>query len=131
MRSSNRGLANHLAVSAILEPKTGKLKEWRLVTNLPAEHLGRVPKLYGQRMSPEEVHRDSKRGFAVSGFGLGHLGRLRLDRLERLIFMWGLIYGYLVLVAETKGGVTVDMSTSNLTLGPTTSHVLFAVCHSA
>src|SRR5436190_12248317 len=33
--------------------------------------------------------------------------------------------GWLVLVAETKGGVTVDMSTSNLTLGPTTSRVLF------
>lgn len=91
----------NLAVSAIREPKTGKLKEWRLVTNLTAEHLGRVPKLYAQRMSPEEVHRDSKRGFAVSGMGLCHLGRLRPDRLERLIFMWGLIYGYLVLVAET------------------------------
>jgi hypothetical protein len=29
------------------------------------------------------------------------MGRLRPDRLERLIFMVGLIYGYLVLVAET------------------------------
>jgi hypothetical protein len=91
----------HLAVSAILDPKRLKVEEWRLVTNLEAEYLGRVPKLYGQRMPPEEVHRDSKRGYAVSGFGLCHLGRLRSDRLERLIFMVGLIYGYLVLVAET------------------------------
>jgi hypothetical protein len=91
----------HLAVSAILEPKTLTVKEWRLVTNLPAEHLGRVPKLYAHRMPPEEVHRDSKRGFAVSGFGLCHLGRLRPDRLERLICMFSLIYGFLVLVAET------------------------------
>jgi Transposase DDE domain len=91
----------HLAVSAILDPQTLKVEEWRLVTNLPVEHLGRVPKLYGQRMPPEEVHRDSKRGYGVSGFGLCLLGRLRPDRLERLIFMVGLIYGYLVLVAET------------------------------
>jgi hypothetical protein len=91
----------HLAVSAILEPKTLMVKEWRLVTNLPAEHLRRVPKLYAQRMPPEEVHRDSKRGYGVSGFGLCHLGRLRPDRLERLIFMFSLIYGFLVLVAET------------------------------
>lgn len=91
----------HLAVSAILDPKTLQVKEWRLVTNLPAEHLGQVPKLYTHRMAPEEVHRDSKRGFAVSGFGLCHLGRLRLDRLERLIFIFSLIYGFLVLVAET------------------------------
>jgi Transposase DDE domain len=91
----------HLAVSAIRDPKTLKVEEWRLVTNLPAEQLWRVPKLYAHRMPPEEVHRDSKRGFGVSGFGLSHLGRLRPDRLERLIFMFSLIYGYLVLVAET------------------------------
>jgi hypothetical protein len=91
----------HLAVSAILDAQTLTVKEWRLVTNLAVEHLGRVPQLYAQRMPPEEVHRDSKRGFAVSGFGLCHLGRLRPDRLERLIFMFSLIYGFLVLVAET------------------------------
>jgi hypothetical protein len=91
----------HLAVSALLDPKTLKVEEWRLVTNLPVEDLGRVPKLYGQRMPPEEVHRDSKRGYAISGMGLCAMGRLRPDRLERLIFMFGLIYGYLVLVAET------------------------------
>src|SRR5436190_2575232 len=33
--------------------------------------------------------------------------------------------GWLVLVAQSKGGVTVDLSTSNLTLGPSTSRVLF------
>jgi hypothetical protein len=71
----------HLAVSAIRDPKTLTVEEWRLVTNLPVEHLGPVPKLYGQRMPPEEVHRDSKHGFAVSGFGLCHMGRLRADRL--------------------------------------------------
>jgi DDE family transposase len=94
-------LSLHLAVSAIRDPKTLAVEEWRLVTNLPVEQLGRVPKLYGQRMPPEEVHRDSKRGFAVSGMGLCHLGRLRPDRLERLIGMFSLIYAYLVLVAET------------------------------
>jgi hypothetical protein len=92
----------HLAVSAILDPKTLKIKEWRLVTNLAQDHLGRVVKLYGQRMVPEGVHRDAKRGHAVSGFGLSHMGRLRADRLERLVFMFSLIYGFLVLVAETE-----------------------------
>src|SRR2546429_195751 len=33
--------------------------------------------------------------------------------------------GWLVLVAQTRGGVTVDLSTTNLTLGPSTSRVLF------
>jgi hypothetical protein len=78
------------------------VKEWRLVTNLSPEHLGRVVKLYGQRMVPEGVHRDAKRGQAVSGFGLSHMGRLRADRLERLVFMFSLIYGFLVLIAETE-----------------------------
>jgi hypothetical protein len=50
----------------------------------------------------EGVHRDSKRGHFVSGFALSHLARMRKDRLERLIFMLGLIYGFLVLVAETE-----------------------------
>jgi hypothetical protein len=95
-------LALHLAVSAILDPKTLKVKEWRLVTNLPAEHLWRVVKLYSQRMVPEGVHRDAKRGALVSGFGLSHMGRLRVDRLERLVFMFSLIYGFLVFVAETE-----------------------------
>src|SRR3954466_3258683 len=33
--------------------------------------------------------------------------------------------GWLVLVAQSKGGVTIDMTTSNLTLGPTTNRGLF------
>jgi hypothetical protein len=61
-----------------------------------------VPALYAYRMSPEGVHRDSKRGHFVSGFALSHLARMRKDRLERLIFMLGLIYGFIVLVAETE-----------------------------
>lgn len=92
----------HLVVSAILDPKTLQVKEWRLVTNLATEQLGRVVKLYGQRMVPEGVHRDAKRGAGVSGFGLSHMGRLRADRLERLVFMFSLIYGFLVFVAETQ-----------------------------
>jgi len=53
-------------------------------------------------MSPEEVHGDAKRGHGVSGFGLSHLGRLRIDRLERYLLMFSMIYGFLVLVAETQ-----------------------------
>jgi len=92
----------HLAVTAIFDPRTSKVRAWRLVTNLAEEHLPRVAKLYGLRMSPEEVHRDAKRGYGVSGFGLSHLGRLRLDRLERYLLMFSMIYGFLVLVAETE-----------------------------
>lgn len=66
------------------------------------EELDQVPGWYRLRMSPEETHRDSKRGYAVSGFALSHLGRLRLDRLERYLFFVGLIVRFLVLVAETQ-----------------------------
>jgi len=48
------------------------------------------------------MQRDSKRGHAVSGFALSHLGRMRVDRLERYLFFLGLIYCFLVLVAETQ-----------------------------
>lgn len=92
----------HLAVTAIFDPRENKNKAWRLVTNLAEEHLPRIAKLYGLRMSPEEVHRDAKRGHGVSGFGLAHLGRLRIDRLERYLLMFSMIYGFLVLVAETQ-----------------------------
>lgn len=91
----------NLVITATLDPKTAQVNEWRLVTNLAEEQLGRVPRLYAQRMQPEGVHRDGKRGFAVSGFGLNALGRLRADRLERYLLMFSLIYGFLVLVAET------------------------------
>jgi hypothetical protein len=93
--------ALHLAVSAKLDPKTGKPSEWRLVTNLPEKHLPHVPRLYPQRMSPEETHWDYKRGYAVAGFGLCHLDRMRQDRLERYMLIMALVACFLVLVAET------------------------------
>jgi hypothetical protein len=92
----------HLAVTAKLDPKTGKRAEWRLVTNLSEEHLRRVPRLYGQRMSPEETHRDYKRGYAVAGFALSHLGRMRKDRLQRYLLVVALLSCFLVLLAETE-----------------------------
>ena len=92
----------HLAVTAARDRKSGEIAEWLLVTNVPEEALDQVPGWYRLRMSPEETHRDSKRGYAVSGFALGHLGRLRADRLERYLFFVGLIVGFLVLVAETQ-----------------------------
>jgi hypothetical protein len=92
----------HLVVSAALDLKTGNVSEWRLVTNLPEAQLVRVPKLYAARMQPEGTHLDVKRGHFVSGFALSHLSRMRPDRLERLLFMLGLVYGFLVLVAETQ-----------------------------
>jgi hypothetical protein len=95
-------LALHLAVTAKLDPKSGQRREWRLVTNLPEEELRRVPRLYAQRMSPEEVHRDCKRGHFVSGFALSHLGRMRRDRLQRYLLIVALIACFLVLIAETQ-----------------------------
>jgi hypothetical protein len=92
----------HLVVTAKAEPKTGKRLEWRLVTNVAVEQLRHVPRLYAQRMSPEEVHRDCKRGHAVGGFGLSHLGRMRADRLQRLMLVLALLACFLVLVAETE-----------------------------
>ena len=52
-------------------------------------------------MTPEQTYRDSKRGHAANGFALGHLGRLRLDRLERLVFLASLVYSFLVLLGHT------------------------------
>jgi hypothetical protein len=93
-------LALHLVVSGAWD-QHGKPSEWRLLTNLPAAELRHVPKWYGDRMSPEETHRDCKRGHFVSGFALSHLERMRADRLERYLFLLGLIYCFLILVAET------------------------------
>lgn len=95
-------LPMHLAVTAERDRKTGEVSEWLLVSNVSEEALEQVPGWYRLRMSPEETHRDSKRGYAVSGFALSHLGRLRLDRLQRYLFFLGLIVGFLVLVAETQ-----------------------------
>lgn len=92
----------HLAVTAKLDPKTGKRCEWRLITNLEEADLPHVPRLYAFRMSPEETHRDYKRGYAVGGFGLAHLGRMRRDRLQRYLLILALISCFLVLVAETE-----------------------------
>ncbi len=92
----------HLVVSAKFNPAQGDLREWRLITNLPEERLRRAPRLYRHRMTPEEVHRDTKHGHFLSGFALSHLGRLRHDRFQRLLFMLSLDYGFLVLVAEAE-----------------------------
>lgn len=100
--TQERRLPVHLAVTAKADLKTGKRMEWRLVTNLSVEHLPRVPRLYGQRMSPEETHRDCKRGYAVAGFALCHLGRMRKDRLQRYLLIVALIACFLVLIAETE-----------------------------
>jgi hypothetical protein len=91
----------HLVVSGGWDAKKGAPVEWRLITNLPEALLPRAAKLYRARMQPEETHRDCKRGHFVSGFALSHLGRMRRDRLERYLFLLGLIYCFLILVAET------------------------------
>lgn len=91
----------HLVVAGSWDPKTGQPVEWRLLTNLPEALLPQCPRLYRDRMHPEETHRDCKRGHFVSGFALSHLGRMRADRLERYLFLLGLIYCFLILVAET------------------------------
>lgn len=92
----------HLVVTAMLDLKTAKRLEWRLVTNMAVEYLPHVPRLYGQRMSPEETHRDLKRGASVAGFALCHLGRMRADRLQRYLLIVALIACFLVLIAETE-----------------------------
>jgi hypothetical protein len=83
-------------------PATGRgaNRRWLLVTNLPTEYLPVATGLYRHRMQPEQTHRDCKRGHFVSGFALGHLRRMRPDRIERLVFCLGLIYAFLHLVAE-------------------------------
>ncbi|MGH7412521.1 MAG: hypothetical protein ACREJ6_15890, partial [Candidatus Methylomirabilis sp.] len=98
----NERLPVHLVVTARRDAKSGEESQWRLVTNVGEAHLGKVSHWYAQRMAPEEVHRDSKRGHFVSGFALSHLGRMRADRLERYVFFLGLFYCFLVLVAETE-----------------------------
>ena len=75
---------------------------WILVTNLPEAQLPEATRLYRHRMQPEQTHRDSKRGHFVAGFALGHLRKMRPDRLERLDFCLGLGYACLNLLAEAK-----------------------------
>lgn len=100
--TSKQRLPLHLVVSAALDPKTAQVTEWRLITNLEHGQLSRVAKLYAFRMPPEETFRDSKRGHFVSGFALSHLGRMRTDRLERLVNLFSIVYCCVVLVAETE-----------------------------
>jgi hypothetical protein len=89
-------------VAAQRHPRTKKNVRWLLVTTLPEPQLRRAPGLYALRMSPEETHRDVKRGAHSSGLALSHLGPLRLDRLERLVFLLSLIYSFLVLLGHTE-----------------------------
>jgi hypothetical protein len=92
----------HLVATCVRDPKTGEPAPWYLITNLPEEHLRRVPRLYAQRMQPEETYRDNKRGYRLAGFGLHALKSMRRDRLERYLILLGLIYAFLILVAETE-----------------------------
>jgi hypothetical protein len=99
----------HLVVRCILHPKTKQPATWYLITNLPEERLPQVPSLYAQRMQPEETYRDCKRGYLLDGFGLHRLEHLRRDRLERLLFILGLLYGFLVLVAEAERELRAEL----------------------
>ena len=92
----------HLVLSCERDLKTGLPSTWHLITNLDEAWLPQVPRLYAQRMSPEETYRDCKHGYLLAGFGLHGLKQLRRDRLERLLFCLALAYGFLILVAETE-----------------------------
>ena len=93
----------HLVANTRRDPKApGGQTTWLLLTNLPVADSPLAPGLYAHRMQPEQTHRDCKHGHFVSGFGLAHLKRLRRDRLQRLLFCLGLIYCFLILVAETE-----------------------------
>jgi hypothetical protein len=94
--------AARLVITCVRDPKTKKPATWYLLTNLPEAALGQAPAWYAERMEPEETYRDWKDGFLLAGFGLRGLKRLRRDRLERYLFLLGLIYGFLVLLAETE-----------------------------
>ena len=94
----------HLVVSCERD-RAGEPSPWYLITSLPQSELARVPHLYAQRMQPEETFRDYKQGFLLSGFGLKGLKLLRRDRLERMLCLLALVYGFLVLLAETEKAV--------------------------
>jgi len=97
--------AVHLVLACERDRKTGEPSTWHLITNLPEARLKEVPRLYAARMQPEETYLDCKQGYILSGFGLKGLKRLRKDRLERLLFCVVLVYGFLVLLAETERSV--------------------------
>jgi hypothetical protein len=94
--------ALHLVVTCERDPKSGLPSTWYLLTNLPEDQLRLVPRLYAQRMEPEETYRDCKQGYILTGFGLKGLKQLRRDRLERMLFCLALAYGFLILLAETE-----------------------------
>jgi hypothetical protein len=92
----------HVVVRAHWNTKTDKREYWLLYTNLPETQLEWATRLYRHRMQPEQTHRDCKRGHFVTGFALRHLGRMRRDRLERLLFCLGFCYAFLNFLAETE-----------------------------
>jgi hypothetical protein len=92
----------HLVATCVRHPKTGEPAPWYLITTVAEDQLRQVPRLYAQRMQPEETYRDNKRGYLLSGFGLHALKEMRRDRLERYLILLGFIYAFLILVAETE-----------------------------
>src|SRR6266496_2591886 len=68
----------HLVVTAKKDPNIRPRMEWHLVTNLAAEDLRHVPRLYGQRRSPSETH--SAGAPQPRGSKLCHLGLMRAGR---------------------------------------------------
>lgn len=92
----------NLVASGGLDPKTKEPVVWFLATNLPAAELRRVPHFYAKRMQPEQTYRDLKTGYHLTGFGLRAARQMRRDRLERLCFLTFLVYGFLVLLAESE-----------------------------
>ena len=92
----------NLVLTCERDRRTGDPSTWYLLTNLPEGQLRFAPRLYAARMQPEETYRDYKRGYLLAGFGLHGLKRMRPDRLERLLFCLALVYGFLVLLAESE-----------------------------
>lgn len=99
----------HLVVTCARD-RRDQASTWYLLTNLPTAGLSVTPQLYALRMPPEETYRDYKQGFILSGFGLKGLKRLRRDRLERLLCCLALVYGFLVLVAESEKKVRAEFA---------------------
>jgi len=81
---------------------------WFLITNLTRAQPQLVTEFYAQRMQPEETFRDYQHGYRLTGFALNALRRMQRDRLERMLCLLALVYGFLVLVAETERSVRED-----------------------
>lgn len=110
----------HLVVRSRVAEESGTASTWYLITNLPAAELRRAPRLYALRMQPEQTYRDAKRGYIVAGFGLHGLERLRRDRLERLLFLFGLVYGFLILIAESEKTLREELLSKHFRLALST-----------